>query len=141
MPLARALLVVLVALGCSAPAGPTRSPSPDARAAGYVAPEEAAALIEECGVTGTVDAYFRIPPGQTYHDIFPDMGLSPELDGAEEPFVVIYSGDISFMSTAPLPTLRNAVCMFAADGTHNIYPDVPLEVMRLPGGAHLGPPE
>ncbi|MEP7361192.1 MAG: hypothetical protein ABI744_06385 [Chloroflexota bacterium] len=91
-------------------------------------------------MTGTVDAYFKIPTGQTYHAVFPQAGLAPEMDGAVEPFVVIYSGEISFVSSVPLESMHTAVCMYAADGSHNIYPNLPMEGAQLPPGAHLGPP-
>lgn len=133
-------LATSCSLGGVQSAAPSVSPDP-ASAAGYVPPEEAVALIDTCGVSGTIDAYFRIPAGATYRTVFPQAGQAPELDDADEPFVVIYSGHINYLSTMPLPTLRNAVCMYSADGYPNIYPNLPLEGIQLPPGAHLGAPQ
>jgi hypothetical protein len=113
---------------------------------GFVADAEAKELIAKCQVVGSIESYFRIPPDNNYRDVFPKMGLSPELDRVDEPFVVVYAGQVDFIPLGGRPNNppempRDVLCVVLPSGEPIIYADVSREGMQLPAGAHLGPPE
>jgi hypothetical protein len=131
-------LLLVVTLGLAAVA--CQAPAP-----GYVPDDEAKALVSKCPIDGTIDSYFKIPKGLEYRDVFPKMGLSPELDGAVSPFVVVYSGEVDSTLLGgrpdmPKAKLTNVLCVVLAEGEPIVYADVSRDGMALPAGAHMGAP-
>ncbi len=118
---------------------PTSSASPE----GFVSPDEAEALIRECGIGGRVAAYFRIPDGNDYRDHFPNMGRAPEIEGASGLFVVVYEGPVSgpFLGApgASREPPSDALCVITPAGEPLIYGDVSRDGMVLPAGAFVAP--
>jgi hypothetical protein len=119
----------------------SQRPTPDTTTfeAGFVPEAEANQLIARCGISGDVAAYFRIPEGNDYRDHFPEMGLSPELDGVSGAFVVVYDGPVQglFLGApgASSGPVVDALCVISPDGYPNIYSDVSRDKMSLPAGA------
>lgn len=122
---------------------PTQSPSRD----GHVPPDEAAQLIRACPVSGDVHAYFRIPSGSDYRQHFPAMGMSPELEGVDGAFVVVYSGQVEIgpltgIPGASVPAAHSDVLcvVLPSGGAPDVYVDVSRAGMNLPPGTTWGPP-
>lgn len=133
--------------------GPSATPSPESSVGsplpGFVPEEEAAALIRQCGVSGQVAAYFRIPLGNDYHDHFPAMGKSPEIEGVSGAFVVVYNDPVTTLilghpGAGTPPPFTNALCVIpppgsAMAGEPIIYGNVSRDGMSLPPGAWINP--
>jgi len=104
---------------------------------------EAQALIGSCGISGQVAAYFWMEPGSSYRRYFPAMLLSPELDGVDDAFVVVYTGAVVHVNQAPVPglpannRLEDALCVVLSNGDHVVYANVSRSGMYLPGSAHI----
>jgi hypothetical protein len=134
-----------VEIPTSATTNPTPTPRQSAKADGFVPAEEAQQLIRECGVSGDIAAYFRIPAGNDYHDHFPKMGKSPEIEGESGLFVVVYDGPVSglFLGRpgASREPVTDALCVIAPGGEPNIYANASREGMTLPPGAFVRSPE
>jgi hypothetical protein len=124
---------------------PDTTPLVSTELPGYVAPAEATALIDECGVVGSIQAYFRIPAGSSYHSILPAMGFSPELEGVDNAFVVVYSGQVDLKYYTGIPGASpqahvGVLCVLLPSGEPVIYENVSRNGMTLPPGAHIGAP-
>jgi hypothetical protein len=145
-------------LGAQSSAAPDSSASPTTPSSessvgsslpGFVSEEEAAVLIRDCGVSGKVAAYFRIPPGNDYHDYFPAAGRAPEIEGVSRAFVVVYDGEIrgpfSGVPGASHGPVVDALCVIPPKGNPmadepNIYVNVSRLGMSLPPGAWINRP-
>jgi hypothetical protein len=91
-----------------------------------------------------VAAYFRIPEGNDYHDHFPQMGRSPEIEGVSGLFIVVYEGPVTglFLGNpgASREPVSDPLCVITPDGERTIYGGVSRERMVLPPGAFIGAP-
>jgi len=111
--------------------------------AAFVSAQRADARLAACGAGGpnTVDVTFDIPAANRIWDFVPGLQETPELENDSAPaFVVLFSGNFTspFGGTfqgggerAPR-TYQNVMCVVQADGTVNLYADIPREGMTLP---------
>jgi hypothetical protein len=104
---------------------------------------EVQALIDKCGVTGEVAAYFSMEPASSYRQYFPSMLLSPELDGVDDGFVVVYNGEVVGGTQGGVPGLQvrsrftNALCVTLTNGDVIVYANVSRAGMSLPANAQI----
>lgn len=103
----------------------------------------AQAAIDSCGLTGEVAAYFSMEAKSSYRQYFPAMGKSPELDGVDDAFIVVYNGAVVHENRAPVPGLGknnkliDAVCVVLPSGDPIVYENVSRTGMALPSSAHI----
>ncbi len=126
------LVAVLAASGCGG--------TPGAKGLPFTTPEGP----DECGVIGSVAVRFVIPAGQDYHDVLPEAGDAPELEGISGATVIVYQGEVELRNVGGIPgvppetALRDAICVITPDGVPNVYSDVSRRGIRLPGATPTG---
>ncbi len=96
--------------------------------------------VERCGLRGTVEVAFLVPPTSEVTDWVPGLRGSPELEGQDGSLVVVYDGKVfaPYLTGIPGatrdPYLEGAVCVVTPDGEPNVYSDVSVVDLTIPAG-------
>lgn len=142
------ILVVMLNACSTAGAGGTRTsesseaPPDSSESLGTPAPDPDLP-VQICGVAGTIDIAFVIPPAVRYDDAVPGFYGAPELAGQHGSLVLFYEGfaTIKYLTGIPSasrePTQRDIVCVVTPDGQPTIYEDVSREGIAIPPGASI----
>jgi hypothetical protein len=107
-------------------------------------PRTTDARLAACGATATnlVETTFDIPAANRIWEFVPGLQETPELENDSRPaFVVLFAGEFTTpFGGQPVQgeaergpkTYRDVTCIVQADGTINVYADVPREGLVLP---------